>query len=209
MSSFLERNHTIPSSLTLCSLWCILGVMVGNDRPACAIVLDPTPAQVESAIQRGRAAAEARTPPDQLYAWFGSTDDLSPRGFVMTKMVGLTVMSAHFALRSQTPGETDIRQILDETSLLVSAVIFGADPRFAVDSYMVLVQGERTIKPLRVRFDGMAARTPVWPQSPAYRAKVVGSFPYTELDPHAKAVLAIFPGRGGEIQFALDLSSIE
>jgi hypothetical protein len=186
-----------------------LGMTYASGPLAHAIVVDPTPVQVESALQRGRAAADARTPPDRLYAWFGAADELAPRGFLMTKMAGLTVMSTHFALRSQTPGEPDIRQILEDEHLLISAMIFGGDPRFAVDSYMVLMQGGRTIKPVRVRFDGMAARTSVWPRSPAYRAKVVATFAYAEIDPQAKTVLAVFPGQGGELQFELDFSTIE
>jgi hypothetical protein len=178
-------------------------------RPAHAILVELSPTQVEAALERGRAAADARTPPDHLYAWFGDADELAPRGFLMTKMAGLTVMSAHFALRAQVPADADIRQVLDDPSLLISAMIFGSDPRFAMDSYMVLIQGGRTIKPVRVRFDGMAARTSVWPGSPAYRAKVVASFPYAAIDPQAKTVLSVFPGRGGEIQFELDFSKIE
>jgi hypothetical protein len=180
-----------------------------NPTPAIAIIVQPGTSEVDIALQRGRAAAENRTPPDRLYAWFGSSEELEPRGFLMTKMVGLTVMSTHFALRSETPGEADVRQILEDDTLLVSAIIFGDTPRFAVDSYMVLTQGGRSIKPMRVRFDGQATRTTVWPKPPAYRAKVVGSFRYVDIDAAAQSVLSVFPGQGGEVQFQLDFSKID
>jgi hypothetical protein len=186
-----------------------LGCLCMTISPAEGIILEPQSSQIQVALQRGRAAAENRTPPDRLYAWFGSDDDLEPRGFLMTKMVGLTVMSAHFALRSQTPGQSDIQQILQEPTMLVSATIFGDSPIFAVDSYMLLNQPGRTIKPVRVRFDGQAARTAVWPKSPAYRAKVVAAFSYAEIDVQGKAVLSVFPGHGGEHQFDLDLAKID
>ncbi len=174
-----------------------------------AIEIHPAPEQVAQALERGRAAAAARTPPDRLYAWFGSEEELQPRGFLMTKMAGLAVMSTHFALRSERPSEADIRQILDEPTMLVSVTIFGSRPNFAVDAYLVMVQGGRTIKPTKIRFDGTAARTSVWPQAPAYKAKVVATFAYDEFDPTAKTTLSIFPAGGGEISFALDVAQFE
>lgn len=174
-----------------------------------AIEIQPGPAQIAAALERGKAAAVARIPPDRLYAWFGSVKALEPRGFLMTKLVGLTVMSAHFVLRSETPSEAEIRQILEEKTLLVSVTIFGERPTFAMDSYLVLVQGERTIKPVRIRFDGQASRTSVWPASPGFQAKVVASFSYADLDPRAKTRLSVFPSLGGAVSFDLEFSEID
>ncbi len=176
---------------------------------AWAIEVQPTRDQVEAALQQGKAAAEKRIPPDRLYAWFGASDDLQPKGFLMTKLNGLVVMGAHFALRSATPSEQDIAQMLDAKTLLVSVILFGDRPNFAVDSYMVLEQNGKTIKPQNVRFDGRAARTTMWPGSPAYRAKVVASFAYADLDPRAKAKLIVFPAEGGEVTFDLDFAQID
>ncbi|MGH7228762.1 MAG: hypothetical protein ACREIH_06040 [Nitrospiraceae bacterium] len=174
-----------------------------------AIEVQPSRAQIEAALERGRAAAVARIPPDRLYAWFGTPNELEPRGFLMTKVVGLTVMAAHFALRSATPTESEIARILEDQTLLINVVIFGDRPNFAVDSYMVVEQGGHTIKPIKVRFDGQASRTSVWPKAPAYRAKVVASFPYERLDPRAKTKVSVFPAGGGQVSFELDFSQIE
>ena len=176
--------------------------------PVAAIEMRPTAADVAGALEQGRAAAKDRVPPDQLYAWFGSPDSLEPRGFVMTKLVGLRVMAAHFALRGEHPSEAEIQRILEEPSLLVSVTIFGNGPAFAVESYLVLVQGERIIKPHTVRFDGRAQRTTVWPRAPAYQAKVVAFFPYAEFDPHALTRISVFPSAGGEVSFDVNFSSI-
>lgn len=187
----------------------LLAVLAGGPGLALAIEVQPTRAQVEAALERGRSAAVARIPPDRLYAWFGSQADLEPRGFLMTRVVGLTVMSAHFALRSEHPSEEEIGRILNDPMLLVSVLIFGDRPDFAVDSYVVLLQGKRTIKPAKVRFDGQASRTSAWPSPPAHRAKVVALFSYSDFDPHAHTVLTVFPGNGGEVSFDLDFSKIE
>ncbi len=183
--------------------------VVGAPVEAQAIELRLTRAKIERALEQGRVAGAERIPPDRLYAWFGSTEELAPRGFLMTKTVGLTVMATHFALRADTPSQAEIDRILADSSLLISVVIFGDRPDFAVDSYMVLTQGERTITPAKVRFDGRAGRSTAWPDSPAYRAKVVASVPYARLDPLAKTRISVFPGAGGEVSFELDFARIE
>lgn len=176
--------------------------------PSWAIEVNPTPAHIDAALERGRSAA-ARTPPVDLYAWFGTPGDLAPHGFLMTKLAGLAVMSTHFALRAERPSDQEIRQILDDRHLLVSIILFGARPDFAVDTYVLLTQGDRTITPVKVRFDATADRTPVWPKSPAYRAKVVASFAYADFDPRARTKLSVYPRSGGEVSFDLDFAAIQ
>ena len=68
---------------------------------------------------------------------------------------------------------------------------------------------ERTIKPITVRSDGQANRTAVWPEAPAYRAKVVASFSYGDCDPRARSRISVFPGTGGEVSFDLDFKEID
>lgn len=174
-----------------------------------AIEVQPNATQVQAALQRGKQAAEQRIPPDQLYAWFGEAGELQPRGFLMTKLGGLAVMATHFSLRAATPAEDEIAQILEGKTLLVSVVIFGEHPSFAIDCYVLLDQGGRTIKPVTVRFDGQAARSPVWPKSPSYRGKVVASFAYADFDPKSQTKLSVFPSEGGPVTFDLDFSRIE
>lgn len=177
--------------------------------PVEAIQTAPTRAQIDAAVQRGKVSASQRVPPDRLYAWFGSDDELKPKGFLLSKLVGVTVMASHFALRGEHPTDADLQQILDSPSFLVTATIFGERPDFAVNTYVVMEQGGKTIKPVTVRFDGSAARTTVWPKSPAYRAKIVASFNYADLDPVAPTRLLIYPPAGGEVGFDLDLSHID
>jgi hypothetical protein len=176
--------------------------------PAWAIEVQPNPAQIEAALEQGRAAATARIPPIQLYPRFGSPDDIAPHGLLMTKLAGLAVMSAHFALRSERPTEHELRQVLDDRHLTIRIMLFGERPDFAVDAYVVLTQNERTIAPVKVRVDATADRTPNWPQSPAFRAKVIASFAYDDFDPRAKTRLSVFPRGGGETAFDLDFAAI-
>ena len=116
-------------------------------------------------------------------------------------------MATHMALRLQ-PSETDVRQVLEGKTMLISTVIFGNRPDFAVDSYMVLNQGGKTIKPVMVRFDARADRSVVWPESPRFKAKVIASFNYADFDPKAKTTITVFPASGGDSIFSMDFSEI-
>jgi hypothetical protein len=118
-------------------------------------------------------------------------------------------MSAHFALRSAVPSQTDINQVLDETTILISIILFGDRSDFLQDCYVVLTQDARTIKPVRVRYDGQAARSSVWPKGPAYRGKIVAQFNYAELNPSGRTKISVFPADGGEVTFDLDFARIE
>ncbi len=186
----------------------ILFLVLCGSGSAWAIELSPTRDQIEHALQEGRVAAQARVPPNELYAWFGSVEEFEPKGFLMTKMNGLTVLAAHFALRGEEPSELEMRRILDESNMLVSVILFGGTPAFARDSYLVLKQGEELIKPVKVRFDGVANRTHLWPNSPRYRAKVIATFRYEDFAPTASTTVIVFPSEGGERSFELDFSQV-
>jgi hypothetical protein len=175
-----------------------------------AIEVQPKADQITAALERGQAAAAAHTPPDRLYTWFGlnSGTDFTPHGFLVTKLDALAVMSAHFGLRGLRPSGLDQDRILADPYLLVSVTLFGEQPDFAVDSYMLLLQGERKIIPVKVRFDGTASRSSIWPSSPAYRAKIVAFFAYTDVDPDAQSRVSVFPKGGGEATFDLDFAAI-
>jgi hypothetical protein len=175
----------------------------------CAIEVQPQDAEIAMALERGRLAAAARTPPERLYTWFGTEQrDRAPHGFLMTKLDALAVLSAHFNLRNLSPSPSDQAQVLADPYLMVSVILFGELPDFAVDSYILLQQGSLKIVPAKVRFDATATRSSAWPSSPAYRAKVIAFFPYADFDPHAKSYASVFPRDGGEIGFDLDFAAI-
>src|SRR3989442_5500734 len=95
-----------------------------------AIELQPSAEQIATALERGRAAATTRTPPVELYSWFGPPSDpaneFRPRGFLMTKLSGLAVLSAHSPPRAQHPKDQEIRRLL-ATRNLPSALTPTAD----------------------------------------------------------------------------------
>ena len=176
--------------------------------PAHAIDVHPTAKQIQTAIDQGKEAAQKGRSPDSFYVRFGVSDEVHPKGFLITKIVALSVMATHMALRGLRPSETDITQILGDQTMLVSTVIFGNVPNFAVDSYVVLEQGEKVIKPVTVRFDAQADRSVVWPKSPRFKAKVVASFRYADFDPKVRTTITVYPATGGESSFSMNFGEI-
>lgn len=174
-----------------------------------ALDVHPTAVQIQTALDQGKEVAEKRMPPDSFYVRFGVADEVQPKGFLITKIGALSVMSAHMALRGLEPSEADVAQVLEGKTMLVSTVILGNTPNFALDSYMVLDQGGKTIKPVMVRFDAQANRSVVWPKSPRFKAKVVASFNYADFDPRAKTTIIVYPATGGESRFTIDFGEID
>lgn len=187
----------------------VLGLIGWVPVHAWAIEQDPSQSQILEAVEKGREGAKLGKPPNMLYWRFGSSEnDSRPYGFLMTKLSGIAVMSSHFALRGEQPTSLEINKVLDEKVLQVVVMIFGDSPTFAKDSYLLLEQGNRVIKPDRIRFDARAS--PVIPRQgePVFRAKVVASFVYGTFDLHAPTVIKVFPGAGGELAFDLDFSAV-
>ena len=156
-------------SMLLC-----MGVVALSGFPlvsAHAIDVHPTAEQIQAALKLGKEAAQKRSPPDTFYVRFGASDELHSSGFLITKLGGLSVMATHMALRGIQPSETDVTQILEAQTMLVTTVIFGNVPNFAVDSYMVFDQGGKTIKPVTVRFDGVANRSACLAGEPAIQSE--------------------------------------
>lgn len=200
-----QPTHRIDSGATGLAIATVL-ILTCLGTPTSAIEVAPTNEQVRAALDRGKAAAERHDPPDSFYVRFGSTDSLHPGGFLITKLGSLSVMATHMALRGAEPSDTDILQVLETKTMLVSTVIFGEMPTFAADSYMVFEQAGHTIKPVTVRFDGQGSRSAAWPESPRFKAKVIASFNYADFDPKAPTTLTVFPANGGEVSFSLDFS---
>src|SRR5215813_7366803 len=117
---------------------CIIVAVLIIDASAWAIDVQPTQEQIALALEQGKEAAQKRSSPDVFYVRFGSVDELEPSGFLITKMGSLSVMATHMALRGLQPSESDVSQVLEGKTMLISTVIFGNLPTFAVDSYMVL-----------------------------------------------------------------------
>ena len=174
-----------------------------------AIEVRPTAEQIQTALDQGIKAAKKGMPPDSFYVRFGVRDEVQPKGFLITKIGALSVMATHMALRGLQPSQADVAQVMEGTTMLISAVIFGNTPNFAVDSYMVLDQGGKTIKPVTVRFDAQASRSVVYPKSPRFKAKVVASFNYADFDPKAMTSITVYPATGGESSFSVNFDEID
>jgi hypothetical protein len=173
-----------------------------------AIEVNPTGKQIQKAVDEGKQAAEKQRSPESFYVWFGVSDAAHPKGFLLTKVGRLSVMATHMALRGLEPSQADLNQILQDKTMFVSTAIVGETRNFAVDSYMVLEQGGKIIKPVMVRFDAQAERSAMWPASPKFKAKVVASFNYADFDPNAETTITVHLATGGEASFPVKFLDI-
>ncbi len=191
---------------------CLFACAVALSCPPCtsayAIDVHLTANQIQTALAQGKEAAQKQRPPDSFYVQFGVADAVQPKGFLITKTGALSVMGTHMALRGVEPSEADVAQVLEGTTMLVNIVIFGNTLNFAENSYMVLNQGKKTIKPVTVRFDAQADRSVVWPKSPRFKAKVVASFDYADFDARAETTITVYPGTGESSSFSMNFSEI-
>lgn len=157
------------------SCWFIfeVGLVILVSSPVWGIVPHPSQSQILEAVQNGQEGARSRTPPNMFWH-FVVSDSPHAQGFLVTKLNGIAVLSSHFALRGEYPASEDIQRVLDEGALQVVVLIFGDSPTFAKDSYLLLKQGNRLVKPDRIRFDARAS--PICPgQGPSiFRARYCG-----------------------------------
>lgn len=208
---FLQPVGSMGGSIRRACFWILfdVGLFILASSPVWGIVSHPSQSQILEAVQKGQEGARSRTPPNMLYWHFGVSSDVpQAQGFLLTKLNGIAVLSSHFALRGEYPASEDIQRVLDEDALQVVVVILGDSPSFAKDSYLLLKQGNRLIKPDRIRFDFRAS--PISPgQGPSiFRAKIVASFHYDAFDALAQTTIKVFPGTGGEVTFHLDFADI-
>lgn len=186
-----------------------VGLMIWVPTFVWAIVQQPSPSQILEAVEKGHEGAQGKTPPNMLYSRFGSSEnDSQPHGYLMTKLSGVAVMSSHFALRGEQLTSQEIQRIVEEDAIQLVVMIFGDSPTFAKDSYLLLKQGQRLIKPDRIRFDARASPQTQTQGEPVFRAKIVATFVYGNFDLEAPTTIKVFPGGGGEITFDLDFSAI-
>ncbi len=176
---------------------------------AAAIEVNPTPTHIQRALDRGKHAAAQHHAPETSYARFGGADSGQPEGFLLTKLGSLSVMATHMALRGLEPSAADVAHVIEAPTMLISTTIVGESPDFAVNSYMILDQGGRAIKPLTVRADGQADRRATRPESAEFHAKIVATFRYADFDPKAKTMITIFPAQGGVVYVPLNFADID
>ncbi len=190
-------------------LTCVtVALLVCSALPAMAILENPDRGQVEEALSRGKESGRNHHPPNEWYWHFGSTKPFEPHGFLVTTISALAVMSGHFALRGEEPTDQDLQRVLGENVLQVVVKVFGHSPGFARDSYVLIQQGNRLVKPDRIRFDARAQAVGEHQGRPIFRAKIIGVFLYNSIDLEGRTTLLVFPGSGGEMTFELDFSAI-
>jgi hypothetical protein len=177
-----------------------------------AIVVDLDPAAVKQAIDDGKKMSDEdlKTIPTRFGA--NLKDDLcGGGGEIRTKTVTLNRLGGAIA-RNPEQAEQDkakidenIQKILDAKVLKIAFDFCGDTADFADGSSATLEQGGKMVKGEMAKPD----RAKKNEKGPAYRGKIVASFPYSSFDPNAVTKITLFPPVGDAMSWEVDFSKIK
>lgn len=162
------------------------------------IELNPTKEQIEDAIKLGES-----NPGKKIFetgfvkqAIFGNWPNYGG-GMVKTMLVDVAVTSAMLRKARKTLNENDALAMLKTDALIIS--YRGGDDVFSIK----LKQGEVMIEPSNMKRPEMGDKDPK-----EHAALFMVSFPYSKLDPDAKATIMVIKDFGEE-KYEVDFSMIK
>src|SRR5437879_6752199 len=193
----------------------VLAVVVAGSfttSPSGAIVVDLDPAAVKQAIEGGKKMSDEdlRTIPTRFGANL-KEDICGGGGAIRTKTVTLNRLGGAIA-RNPEQAEQDkakideqIQKILDSKVLRIAFDFCGDTADFAEGSTATLEQRGTMIEGERAKPD----RAKKNEKGPAYRGKIVASFPYSSFDPNAATKITLYPPVGDAMSWEVDFSKIK
>ncbi len=176
-----------------------------------AILVDLNPAAVKQAIEDGKKMSDEEL--KTISTRFGASlkeDICGGGGAIRTKTVTLNRLGGAIA-RNPEQAEQDkakideqVQKILEAKVLKIEFDFCGDTADFAEGATATLEQGGKMIKGEMAKPD----RAKKNEKGPAYRGKIVASFPYSSFDPNAVTKITLFPPIGDAMSWEVDLSKI-
>jgi hypothetical protein len=176
-----------------------------------AIDVDLNAAAVKKAVEDGKQMKDDDL--KTISTRFGANlkDDIcGGGGAIRTKTVTLNRLGGAIA-RNPEQAEQDkakideqIQKILDSKVLKIEFDFCGETADFAEGSSATLEQGGKMIKGEMAKPDKAKKNE----KGPAYRGKIVASFPYSSFDPKASTKITLFPPIGDAMTWEVDFSKI-
>lgn len=176
-----------------------------------AILVDLNPAAVKQAIEDGKKMNDEEL--KTISTRFGASlkeDICGGGGAIRTKTVTLNRLGGAIA-RNPEQAEQDkakideqVQKILEAKVLKIEFDFCGDTADFAEGATATLEQGGKMIKGEMAKPD----RAKKNEKGPAFRGKIVASFPYSSFDPNAVTKITLFPPMGDAMNWEVDLSKI-
>jgi len=176
-----------------------------------AILVELNPAAVKQAIEDGKKMSDEEL--KTISTRFGASlkeDICGGGGAIRTKTVTLNRLGGAIA-RNPEQAEQDkakideqVQKILEAKVLKIEFDFCGDTADFAEGATATLEQGGKMIKGEMAKPD----RAKKNEKGPAFRGKIVASFPYSSFDPNAVTKITLFPPMGDAMSWEVDLSKI-
>jgi len=192
----------------------VLAVVVAGSftaSPSAAIVVDLDPAAVKQAIEEGKQMKdeELKNVPTRFGANLkedicGGGGEIRTKTFALNRIGSLMARNPEQAEQDKAKIDESIQKVLDSKVLKITFDFCGDTADFAEGSSATLEQGGKMIKGEMAKPD----RAKKNEKGPAFRGKIVASFPYSSFDPNAVTKITLFPSVGDALSWEVDLSKI-
>src|SRR5712692_2329457 len=180
--------------------------------PSGAIMVDLDPAAVKQAIEEGKQIKdeELKNVPTRFGANLkedicGGGGEIRTKTFALSRLGSMIARNPEQAEQDKAKIDEQIQKILDSKVLRIAFDFCGDTADFAEGSSATLEQDGKMIKGEMAKPD----RAKKNEKGPAYRGKIVASFPYSSFDPNAVTKITLFPPVGDGMSWEVDFSKFK
>ena len=179
--------------------------------PSGAIMVDLDPAAVKQAIEEGKQIKdeELKNVPTRFGANLkedicGGGGEIRTKTFALSRLGSMIARNPEQAEQDKAKIDEQIQKILDSKVLKIAFDFCGDTADFAEGYSATLEQGGKMIKGEMAKAD----RAKKNDKGPAFRGKIVASFPYSSFDPNAVTKITLYAPVGDAMSWEVDFSTI-
>jgi hypothetical protein len=189
-----------------------VGLLCLTSASSSAIVADLNSAAVKQAIEDGKKMSDEdlKTIPTRFGANLkedlcGGGGEIRTKTVTLNRLGGAIARNPEQAEQDKAKIDEQIQKVLDSKVLKIAFDFCGDTADFAEGSSATLEQGGKMSKGEMAKPD----RAKKNEKGPAFRGKIVASFPYGSFDPNAVTKITLFPPVGDAMSWEVDFSKIK
>src|SRR5213594_3300022 len=202
----MARAWRMSWVIAVAAVWCFPA------SPSGAIEVDLDAAAVKKAVEEGKKLkpeelkiSTTRFGADLSKDICGGGGEIQTKTFALNRYGALIAADPEGAEQNKERVNASIQKLGESKQLKIVFDFCGDTADFAEGSSATLEQGGKMIKGEMAKPD----RAKKNEKGPAYRGKIVASFPYSSFDPNAVTKITLFPPVGDAMSWEVDLSKIK
>ena len=168
------------------------------------IKINLTEEEIKNAIDWGAKNKASPVKIIKSYS-FGKLKLYEDFGLILTKFMYLAKLSAMCAKHYDRFDKTLIKKVLNIDTLDIMITTYGSRENFLENSNIVLKQGKKIIRPIKILKQKITDPTAGFLNIPYYKGYIAGYFPYSRIKPKGKTIIILCKKRG-ESRFEVDFS---